>query len=176
MSHAVTISEPTSRRTRNLSARTSQQCEGVVFLHSHPHRRTLQRWLADFIDRHLVRREGDGRASRYFLVQAFQAASDARIEAPGKVDFFIPLSEGAKEVEAYVTQPVQRREPVGYNRAFLDAYRANETCYLPQGVRVALLKQGQAVAFDEPAGTYARRIAHRLPIDLSWNTYLCSPL
>lgn len=67
-------------------------------------------------------------------------------------------------------QPLMLRKPVGYNRSFLDDYRPNETWYLPQGVRDELLLQGQAVATSAPAGTYARQIAGRLLIDLSWNS------
>ncbi len=40
----------------------------------------------------------------------------------------------------------------------------------PEPIRTELLAHGQAVGADEPAGTYARRIAHRLLIDLSWNS------
>ncbi|MES2263655.1 MAG: Fic family protein [Pseudomonadota bacterium] len=137
-----------------------------------PNRRTLQRWLATLIDLHLIRREGEGRASRYVLGRVVNAAIEEKIGAQDKSDdsFNIPLSEGAREVEAHVRQPVQNRTPVGYNRAFLDAYRPNESYYLSQEIRIELLEQGQAVASDEPAGTYARQIANRLLIDLSWNS------
>ena len=62
------------------------------------------------------------------------------------------------------------RKPVGYNRVFLDNYRPNETYYLSQSIRDELLSQGQAVSSNEPAGTYARQLANRLLIDLSWNS------
>lgn len=62
------------------------------------------------------------------------------------------------------------RKPVGYNKAFLNDYRPNETWYLPQFIRDELLTQGQAASRNEPAGTYARQLAHRLLIDLSWNS------
>ena len=60
--------------------------------------------------------------------------------------------------------------PVGYNRAFLDNYRPNVRFYLSESIRSELLAQGQVVGAVEPAGTYVRQIAHRLLIDLSWNS------
>ena len=98
-----------------------------------------------------------------------------------------------------VRQPVQVRHPVGYNRAFLDDYRPNETFYLPSDVRTRLREIGtlanddrlavfrgsthpasgevpalpyaSAVGETPPAeGSYARRVLDRLLIDLSWNS------
>jgi len=151
-------------------------------LASRPHRRTLQRWLLSLIEAGHLRRVGQGRASRYFLGpksisqaapgHATPVASGAALERQDALDatLQIPLSEAAKQVAAHVRQPVQQRIPVGYKRAFLDAYRPNQSSYLPPEVRAELLTLGQAVAADEPAGTYARKIAHRLLIDLSWNS------
>ena len=65
---------------------------------------------------------------------------------------------------------VKYRCAKGYNRAFLDSYRPNETYYLDQSLREELHLQGQAVSSQEPAGTYARHLANRLLIDLSWNS------
>ena len=61
-------------------------------------------------------------------------------------------------------------QPGGYNRAFLDSYRPNETYYLDQSLREELHLQVQAVSSQEPAGTYARHLANRLLIDLSWSS------
>ena len=46
----------------------------------------------------------------------------------------------------------------------------NQTYYLDQSLREELHLQGQAVSRHEPAGTYARHLANRLLIDLSWNS------
>ena len=62
------------------------------------------------------------------------------------------------------------RRPVGYERAFLDRYRANETFYLSSEVRRRLRELGTCVDEVQLAGTYARKIHHRLLIDLSWNS------
>lgn len=49
-----------------------------------------------------------------------------------KAHIEIPLSPAAREIEAYVRQPIEKRQPVGYHREFLDTYRPNETFYLTQ--------------------------------------------
>ena len=141
-------------------------------LESRPSRRTLQRWLTDLIDRGRLRKEGQGRATRYLRGKIVTAGALATLSAKvtAQAEILIPLSDEAKQIEAHVRQPPQKRTPVGYNRAFLDNYRPNVSCYLPESIRSELLAHGQAVGSVEPAGTYVRQIAHRLLIDLSWNS------
>ena len=109
---------------------------------------------------------GKARSTRYLLpVQAAPEAADA---APG--DVFFPLSDEVRAIDIAVRQPVQHRTPVGYRRSFLDSYRPNTTFYLHAALRAELQALGQVAAHNEPAGTYARSIANRLFIDLSWNS------
>jgi len=131
-----------------------------------PNRRTLQRWLRHLAEAGLVQRQARGRASRYVAITpTVPIAPEPTPSMP-----LVPLSQAGQWVAAQVAQPVQKRVPVGYQRAFLDNYRPNESFFLPLELRQKLLAQGQAVASSEPAGTYARQIAHRLLIDLSWNS------
>ena len=131
-----------------------------------PTRRTLQRWLNVLVGQGRLRKEGQARSTRYLLpVQAAPEAADA---APG--DVFFPLSDEARAIDIAVRQPVQHRTPVGYRRSFLDSYRPNTTFYLHAALRAELQALGQVAARNEPAGTYARSIANRLLIDLSWNS------
>lgn len=129
-----------------------------------PHRRTLQRWLNDLMAQARVYRQGQGRSVKYRLGEAADRAPRPRGQACS------PCRPRPRRLRVLVRQPLALRQPVGYRRAFLDGYRPNETWYLPQDVRDDLLAQGQAVATSEPAGTYARKIANRLLIDLSWNS------
>lgn len=137
-----------------------------------PNRRTLQRWLNELIAQERVHRVGQGRAVKYRRGKIVNLTAQLTVKADttAHMEILIPLTPEAKDVEAHVRQPLMLRKPVGYNRSFLDDYRPNETWYLPQGVRDELLLQGQAVATSAPAGTYARQIAGRLLIDLSWNS------
>jgi len=137
-----------------------------------PIRRTLQRWLHDLMAQALVHRQGQGRAAKYRLGENTGATAHIAVttSATAHAEILIPLSPEAKDVELLVRQPLMLRKPVGYNQAFLDDYRPNETYYLTQEVRTELLSQGQAVSSNEPAGTFARQLANRLLIDLSWNS------
>ena len=131
-----------------------------------PTRRTLQRWLNVLVGQGRLRKEGQARSTRYLL--PVQAAPQAAAAAAGDVS--LPLSDEARAIESAVRQPVQHRTPVGYQRSFLDSYRPNTSFYLPAAVRAELQALGQVAAHNEPAGTYARSIANRLLIDLSWNS------
>ena len=131
-----------------------------------PTRRTLQRWLNVLVGQGRLRKEGQARSTRYLL--PVQAAPEAAAAAPG--DVFFPLSDEARAIDIAVRQPVQHRTPVGYRRSFLDSYRPNTTFYLHAALRAELQALGQVAAHNEPAGTYARSIANRLLIDLSWNS------
>lgn len=137
-----------------------------------PHRRTLQRWLNDLMAHGRVYRQGQGRAAKYRLTPASSATAPVATSGTesAHAEILLPLTTAAREVETWVRQPFMLRQPVGYNRAFLDSYRPNDTCYLTQGTRDELRSQGQAVNSLAPAGTFARRLASRLLIDLSWNS------
>jgi hypothetical protein len=147
-----------------------QQIEALLV--SRRSRRSLQRWLSVLIEQGLLRKTGRGRATYYLrgeiVTASVQVTSQAKSVAQAEI--LIPLSSEAKEIEAHVRQPVQLRTPVGYNRKFLDSYRPNDSFYLPVSTRSELLAHGQVVGTIGPAGTYARQIAHRLLIDLSWNS------
>lgn len=122
--------------------------------------RSLQRRLSRLLDLGCIVVEGKARARRYKVTQASEVGSKS---------YQIPLSRGAEEVQVAVTKPVLARTPVGYNRKFLDAYRPNETSYLPKDVCDRFLELGKTDG-ERPAGTYAREIYNRILIDLSWNS------
>ncbi|WP_235219079.1 Fic family protein [Sphingobium sp. C100] len=109
-----------------------------------------------------MRLSGDGRAARYHLGgEAVPQAEAANI---------VPLSPEGQALLAYVRQPVAMRQPVGYDRAFLDSYRPNETYYLTQEHRDHLATVGKPQIEAAAAGTYAKQILNRLLIDLAWNS------
>ncbi len=125
-------------------------------------RRTLQYRLRALVDAGRLRLSGDGRAARYHLGgEAVPQAEAADI---------VPLSPESQALLAYVRQPVAMRQPVGYDRAFLDSYRPNETYYLTQEHRDHLATVGKPQIEAAAAGTYAKQILNRLLIDLAWNS------
>jgi Fic/DOC family len=125
-------------------------------------RRTLQYRLRALVNAGRLRLTGDGRAARYHL-------GGEAIPQPEAVDI-VPLSPEGQALLAYVRQPVAMRQPVGYDRAFLDSYRPNETYYLTQEHRNHLATVGKPQIEAAAAGTYAKQILNRLLIDLAWNS------
>ncbi len=119
-------------------------------------KRSLQRYLTSLVKEKRLIATGNARSRRYYL-----PSSEAET---------IPLSSIAQSIQANVRQPIQARQPVGYNREFLNNYRPNETYYLSEETRNHLFKIGKSSDDKLPAGTYARHLLNRLLIDLSWNS------
>jgi Fic family protein len=137
-----------------------------------PPRRTLQYRLKSLVDAGRLVMGGEGRAARYFVPQIVEAAGEAtaRAEAQAEGEALLPLSKEGEGIRAYVRKAVEARKPVGYNRAFLDSYRPNESFYLAAAERTHLREVGTPKIAEQPAGTYAKQILNRLLIDLSWNS------
>ena len=114
-------------------------------------------------------REGGGQATRYRFPAAPSLDATTAIVSL-KDGYAIPISAAAASISKIVRAPIQRRQPVGYNRAFLDAYEPNVTAYLASDVRARLADLGESPDRDQPAGTHARKMHERLLIDLSWNS------
>jgi len=125
-------------------------------------RRTLQYRLSTLVKSGILRVQGAGRSSRYYINQISAAAIQTR--------FKIPLSLEAEEVRKQISAPMQLRKHVSYRREFLDAYEPNKTFYLPASTIKKLFNLGAGAEKGLPAGTYARKIYQRLLIDLSWNS------
>ena len=129
-------------------------------------RRTVQRWMSQWIAKGLVTASGEGRARRYRAPA--QSAPTSAIAPNDRFPPHIPISADSRDILAYVDQPLQARRPVGYQRDFLDAYQPNVSGYLPESLRRQLHKMGRTSQASEAAGTYSRAILSRLLIDLSW--------
>jgi len=129
-------------------------------------RRTLQRRLAGLVADGRLRMTGLRRGARYFS----GGATVSSVAADASLGTGIPLSPEGRAVALAVMRPLTVRQPVGYNRAFLDDYRPNVSRYLPESLCAELRGLGQGAAGEMPAGTYARQILSRLLIDLSWNS------
>lgn len=69
-----------------------------------------------------------------------------------------------------IKQPVAHKKTVPYNADFLLSYKPNKTFYLPEKTRTYLRQIGQQFHQKLEPGTYAKRMLHRLLIDLSWNS------
>jgi Fic family protein len=137
-------------------------------LAGHPRvaRRTLQRWLGQWIANGEITAQGEGRARRY---SSSPRDTDLGIDHSSRhFPAYLPLSADSRDILVYINQPLQARKPVGYQRDFLDAYQPNVSRYLPDSLRRQLHKMGKTTQSNAPAGTYSRAILNRLLIDLSW--------
>ena len=142
-------------------------------LPSAPPLRTLQYRLKALVDDERLIREGSGRWTRYRLPKDISLSGRLSAGIPSvtaRLSIGIPLSEAGKEIRNYVRQPVAARNPVGYDRTFLDGYRPNTDFYLSEMERLELRECGETEIVEQPAGTYAKLVLNRLLIDLSWNS------
>lgn len=127
-------------------------------------RRKVQRLLQALVQEGKLRREGSTRGTRYWL------AAPAPLASAKPTPENSGLSPVAVALQAAIRRPTSQRTPVPYRREFLDAYRPNQTFYLPEATRAHLKKLGQPQLAERKAGTYARQLLERLLIDLSFNS------
>ena len=163
------IEEAVSRCPEGMTARQIAEA-----LENAPAHRTLQYRLRSLVDSKRLVMEGSGRGARYGppnIVRASAGAvsfgfsvSSARGEA------LPPLSKPGAEIRTAIRLPTEAREPVGYDPAFLESYRPNETFYLSKLERDRLRVIGASPVAAGPAGTYAKQILNRLLIDLSFHS------
>lgn len=135
-------------------------------------RRTVQRRVRALAESGLIQATGRGKARLYAALPKDASGRDGPVDATrppvAAPEFYVPLSPSSEVTRAYVRLPIQEREPVGYDRAFLEAYQPNLTYYLSAEIREHLGRIGRPAEPQRPAGTYAREILDRLLIDLSW--------
>ncbi|MBI5767701.1 MAG: Fic family protein [Verrucomicrobia bacterium] len=139
-----------------------------------PPRRSLQRWIALLVQQGRIAPVGAGRGRRYHIADAArsitpEAAPAIVAEPPAEFDP-IRLSRAAQQTKKIIARPFIQRTPVGYDFAFLDGYRPNESAYLPSALRKKLAALGRTTGEALPAGTHLRKVMDRLLIDLSWNS------
>ncbi len=152
-----------------LSRRELQSFAGL----SHEPDAKLRRWLRQLTKSGKIVAEGRTKGRRYRSPQTTRTSPPA-VTGPQQpsaiVDTPIPLSTSAETAIRAIRVPISARPPAGFERAFLDAYRAGETFYLAEATREELATLGRTPATELAGGTYARQILERLLIDLSWNS------
>jgi len=116
--------------------------------------RMLQRRLALLVQQRRLIAEGRGKGRRYRCPRLVTAtgspvAGSATVTAHGEV--YLPLSPEAEAIKHTVRAPIQERQPVGYEREFLDGYRPNQTYYLPAATRQRLLALGRPPDSERPS-------------------------
>ena len=136
----------------------------------HPSTRTHPSAATQRIAVHRVRAHGAKRESKPAQrARAARIGDDLR-ESSQKEKSGPPLSPRSAEIQEYLRQDAEARNPVAYNRGFLDAYIPNRTAYLSEEDRTQLHKAGTFLNEEQPAGSLAKQILSRILIDLSWNS------
>ena len=109
-------------------------------------RRTLQRRLGELLEDEKIASSGKGRGVRYRKPRIIEMdiSEHVHVSDAASAEAYVPVSPAGREVRDYVRHPIQQRKPVGYDREFLEAYRPNETNYLPPEIREHLHNIGRS--------------------------------
>jgi Fic family protein len=120
------------------------------------------------VNRHLAKMAGQqirklysGPATRY----ALQAATPE----PAPLVSGFQFSSVCQPILAQLAAPIGTRQPVTYQRGFLEGYQPNQSSLLPPALATELYEAGRS-RDQQPAGTYARKVLEQLLIDLSWHS------
>ena len=136
--------------------------------------RTLQHRLKRLVDGGRLDRTGSGRRASYRLRTVSRTARKefserGRVVSPttGRV-----RSGGdCTQILEHARLPLEARPPVGCDRAFLDSYVPNESCFLAASERRRLRRIGEeAAARNRDPGWRGGPVRDRFLVDLSWNS------
>jgi Fic family protein len=122
-------------------------------------RSTINRYLAKMTASGEIVRTGTGRGTMYGLPLPQHLTINTTTTHPWSID--------AKILRAQLDAPLSSRQPVSYQRRFVDRYVPNQSSLLPHELADSLHAKGR-VQGQQPAGTYARKVLEQLLIDLSW--------
>jgi Fic family protein len=133
---------------------------------------TVLRYLDKLIGEGRVERVGATSAARYRLLERkVQLSAAAGISNSGAARPTVSpaWSKAAAALTAELSGPLGARQPVSYQRHFVDDYVRNQSRLLPQSLANDLYNEGRSPG-QQPAGTYARKVIEPLLIDLSFSS------
>lgn len=130
--------------------------------------RTLQRRLETLVEKGELKLLGAKRSAKYHIQNNVSLAAMSQKPDDRFNDLNEILSNESKQI---LNTLAVKSSPVDYQRAFVDNYRPNIDFYLTEAERVKLANISVTTTNpNQPAGTYAKQILHRLLVDLSWNS------
>lgn len=136
-------------------------------------RPTVNRYLASLAQGGLIQKLGNGPATRYRIpgpvIHEVSAVASAVATAKATVAIGLPWSAQALELRELLQAPIATRQPVTYQRQFVDNYVPNQSSLLSAELATSLWEAGR-VQGQQPASTYARKVMEQLLIDLSWHS------
>jgi Fic family protein len=131
-------------------------------------RSTVNRYLASLAQGGVIEKLGNGRATRYRTLDAVNPEM-ATGSVLASVGTSLPWSAKALVLRAQLQAPIATRQPVTYQRQFVDGYVPNQSSLLPAELVSNLWNAGRLQG-QQPASTYARKVLEQLLIDLSWHS------
>lgn len=144
-----------------------------ITAHLSEKRPTVNRYLASLLESGAIERLGNGPATRYQIASPGQHAASVSESAVATFRASATISPtwsaAALEMRAQLQAPLAARQPVTYQRQFVDDYIPNQSSLLPAELASSLLAAGRAQG-QQPASTYARKVLEQLLIDLSWHS------
>ena len=126
--------------------------------------RTVRRRVAALVASGRLHREGERRWARY------RVPTEPATVDPGEDAGDVRLSSASGELLDRVSRALVDRPEARFRAEYLEGYEPGRSVWLTAAERAHLRRLGTVADTPEPAGTYARRIADRLLIDLSWNS------
>ena len=104
--------------------------------------------------------EGARRSVRYRVPQVISLVPEPAVMetsmSDARLDVLLPMSGPGAEIREQVRRPLEARDPVGYNRDFVDRYRPNETFYLSAAEREQLCEVAERELLGLHEGNFAR--------------------
>jgi fido (protein-threonine AMPylation protein) len=129
---------------------------------------TVRRHLDALCASGQLTRSGQARATRYRLAGAAAPVRTGVLEEPSS-GAGPAWSPAAIELGHRLDWPLAARDPVTYQREFVEDYVPNQSWLMPQDLAEELYRDGR-LREQQPAGTYARKVLEQLLIDLSWSS------
>lgn len=151
-----------AQAAQNVPACSSEQIAAQVAAS----RSTVNRYLARMLAAGDIIRFGSGPATRYALPATPVVE---KIPTAPQASAGFHFSQSVQPIVRRLQEPIGTRNPVTYQRAFVEDYQPNQSFLLPPSLAADLLAQGRANG-QQPAGTYARKVLEQLLIDLSWHS------
>lgn len=132
--------------------------------------KTLQRRLKRLAADSRITTSGQRSGLRYLSIIETKDTLAKASESESVQGNGILLSQKSLEKLEYLKTPSYARPKVSYDKSLVENYVPNKTRYIPEGMALKLREVGRRFNKKLAAGTYAKDIAQRLLIDLSFNS------
>lgn len=132
--------------------------------------KTLQRRLKKLADESHIATSGQRSALKYLSLTKSMVSSSALQDRKSVDSHSFLLTQESLEKLKRLDTPSYARVKVSYDQSIVESYVPNQTRYVSEDIALKLRTLGKRFNKKLAAGTYAKDIAQRLLIDLSFNS------